>query len=239
MEPTAEKTEALVLGVIKYGDHGHVVRTFTPTHGLCAFMVHSLRSKKAGQFRPSMTMPLTAIEVVIDPRAKGSLRRFSEVRPLHHWQSLNMDPVKMTLCTFGAEVISKVITEEHPDEAFFSSVLNWLIGLDNDEIPLSTAPQELLLIAAHHLGCYPHMETYQEGFVFDQMDGTFVAIAPDHSYWMTAQESSALVSLVQKSGRVDKVMRQKLLEELLSYVRIHHEPFGKLKSLEIIRTLLS
>lgn len=236
---TDEKTRALVLSVVKYGDHANVVRTFTAEHGLRAFMVNSLRSKKPGQFRPSMTLPMTSLELVLNPRSKGSLHRFSEVRPLIHWQSVHSDPIKMTLCTFAAEVVSKLVVEEYPDQVLFDDVFRWLVDLDSVDANLAMAPQRLLLIAAKNLGCTPHWETYQTGRLFDMVDGRFVDIQPDHSHWMDADESEALYRVSVSGERVVKSVRQRLLDELLGYVRIHHEPFGTLKSLELIRVLLS
>lgn len=239
MTSTEEKTSALVLGVVKYGDHGHVVRLFTPGFGLRAFMVNSLRSKKSGQFRPSMTMPLTAVEIVMNPRKKGSLFRFTEVRPLEHWNALHSDPIRMTLCTFGAEVLSKLVAEEYPDVLLFEGAMNWLKGLDADDKNVSVAPQELLLIAARHMGCYPRIETYSEGSYFDMLEGGFTDARPEHHQWMGPEESNALFQIATSSGKSTRSIRQKLLEDLLMYLRIHHEPFGTLKSLELLRVLLS
>ncbi|TNE29590.1 MAG: hypothetical protein EP346_06050 [Bacteroidetes bacterium] len=236
---TEEKTAALVLGVIKYGDHGNVVRLFTPHFGMRAFMVNSLRSKKGGQFRPSMTLPLTAVEVVMNPRVKGSLFRFTEVRPLHHWKTLHSDPIKMTLCTFGAEVVSKLIAEEHPEIALFNGVLEWLKELDEEDSAMATAPQRLLLLAAQHMGCSPHFETYEEGRLFDMIDGKFVDSHPSHNHWMDVDESKAMHDIAMGRGKSTRAIRQQLLEDLLGYLRIHHEPFGTMKSLELIRVLLS
>lgn len=238
MSPSDQKTQALVLGVVKYGDHGHVIRTFTPAYGLKAFMIHSLRSRKSGGFRASMTLALTALEGVIDARGKGNLSRFSEVHPLHHWKTLHTDPVKMTICTFGAEVISKVITEDHPDPGLFTDVMQWLVDLDQSE-EVALAPQKLLLIASRHLGCFPHSETYSEGSVFDQMDGHFIHTVPHHTHWMNSEESASLYYLINGGKDLPKSVRVRLLDELLAYLRIHHEPFGTMKSLDIIRTLLS
>ncbi len=237
---TAEeaKVQAIVLGTVKYGDSGTVLRTFTPQQGLLAFMVHSLHSKKAGQMRPSMTLPMTILDVVINHRGKGNLKTIQEVRPARHWSKLHSDPIRMTLCTFASEVIQKVVTEDHQESFLFQELRLWLERLDRDDARLGTAPHELLLIVARQMGCFPHMETYKEGYVFDMMDGHFIPEAPDHTYWMTGQESAALNALIHHEP-VHKTMRSKLLGELLSYLRIHHEPFGTLKSIEILRTLLS
>ncbi|KAB2808717.1 DNA repair protein RecO [Phaeocystidibacter luteus] len=238
MSPSEQKVQAIVLGVVKYGDHGHVMRTFTPSVGLTPFMVHSLRSKKAGTMRPSMTMPMSVLDIVVNARGKGNLKTISEVHPIEHWRTLHTDPIKMTLCTFASEVVQKVITEEHAEEALFEDLLKWLYALDDEDAKLGTSAHELLLKLSRHLGCFPHIETYKTDYVFDMLDGYFVSDAPNHSHWLTARESTALVDLIHHK-KVDKVMRQTLLGELLSYLRIHHEPFGTVKSLEIIRTLLT
>lgn len=238
MESPIHKTPAIVLSSVKYGDHGNVVRMFTPDHGLVAFMVHSLRSKKGGKMRPSMVLPMSLLEIVIQPKSKGSLKSIQEAHPLEHWQSLHTDPIKMTLCTFAAEIIQKSISEGHPDEHFFNRVWEWLKEMDTDRAQMSIATHQLLLFICRHLGCYPHFETYRENFVFDMIDGCFVPEAPDHKYWLTERESVALKRLVE-GEKPSKEIRQRLLDELLGYIRIHHEAFGTIKSLEILRTLLA
>ncbi len=236
MEVADQKISALVLGTVKYGDNGHVLRSFTPQTGLVAFMVHSLRSKKPGKMRPSMVLPMSSLEIVLQSRSKGNLRSMKEVHPKYHWKTLHTDPIKMTLCTFAAEVIQKSITEDQSDPEFFQKVEHWLMELDEDDTLLSTAPHHLLLIVSRHLGCYPHFETYTEGAVFDMMDGGFVKEAPNHSHWMSALESEGLLQIAE-GQRPNKKIRDVVLDELLAYLRIHHEPFGTLKSLSIIRTL--
>lgn len=238
MEDAPLKTPAIVLSSVKYGDHGNVIRMFTPHHGLIAFMVHSLRSKKGGKMRPSMVLPMSLLEVVIHTKSKGSLKTIQEAHPLEHWKTLHIDPVKMTLCTFAAEVIQKSISEGHSDETFFEKVKQWLIEMDSDRATLSIATHQLLLSICRHLGCYPHFETYKEGYIFDMIDGCFISEAPEHKYWLSARESIALKRLVE-GEKPSKEVRQKLLDELLSYIRIHHEAFGTVKSLDILRAILS
>lgn len=238
MQAPEEKTPALVLGVVKYGESGHVVRTFTPDHGLVPFMVHSLHAKRTGVMRPSMTMPMSALDIVIRAKSKGNLKTMAEVRPLEHWKLIHTDPIRMTLCTFAAEVLGKVVTEEHADPFLFNSTMDWLKSIDSEEASLATAGHEFLLLVCRHLGCFPSVETYKPNAVFDLMDGTFTASAPDHTFWLTGEESEALYLLIHRE-KVPKKYRQSLLNELLGYLRIHHEPFGTLKSLEVIRDLLS
>lgn len=238
MDTSPQKTPAIVLSSVKYGDNGHVVRMFTPDSGLVAFMVHSLRSKKGGKMRPSMVLPMSMLEIVIQSKSKGSLKSIQEAHPLEHWETLHRDPIKMTLCTFAAEVIQKSISEGHPDEFFFNRVSDWLKEMDSNRAQLSIATHQLLLSVCRHLGCYPHFETYRENYIFDMIDGCFAAEAPDHKHWLTARESVALKRLVE-GEKPSKEIRQRLLDELLGYIRIHHESFGSIKSLEILRTILA
>lgn len=234
-----EKSPLLVLNAIRYGDSARIVRTFSPEWGLKSFMVHSLKSKAAGAFRASMLMPLSELEVVVDPRAKGDLGRFVETRYGQHRLSIHEHPIKMTVCTFAAEVLSKVVSEGGEDAALFENVRAWLNALEEDSAPLSTAPHRLLLTIAHRVGCYPNFETYREGRVFDQMEGEFVDSVPHHAHWMNEDESTALYTIAQGGAKVNHALRSSVLEELIGFLRIHHEPFGPLKSLDIIRTVLA
>ena len=231
------KIEGFVLSMVKYGDNGRIVRILSKQNGLMACMVHSLHSKKSGAMRPSMVMPMTQLDMVINNRSKGQLKSFKEVRILRHWQTLHSDPIKMTLCTFCAEVLQRIVTEGFPDEGIYNAVEQWLISLDDLEGMMSTSAHELLLIVCRHVGCFPRISTYCEGFVFDMIDGHFIENIPSHNHWLNPEESSALIQLINR-GKPSKEIRNVLLDSLLQYLRIHHEPFGTIKSLDVIREVL-
>lgn len=232
------RLQAIVLGTVKYGDNGRVLKTFTGEKGLVTYMVHSLRSKGSGHMRPALTMPMTVLDIIENSRSKGNLKTIAEVHPAIHWIRIHTDPVRMTLCTFAAEVLAKSSSEEHKESLLFDEVLAWLQRLDAEHSRLGTAPHELLLIVARQIGCFPNVDEYREGRVFDMLNAHFVDDAPEHAYWMTANESRALHQLIHHQP-VDRSMRERLLDELLSYIRLHHEPFGTLKSVDILRTILS
>ncbi|NCG44339.1 MAG: hypothetical protein GWO76_04490, partial [Proteobacteria bacterium] len=54
-------TAALVIGCIPYGDKSQILKLWTRSLGLQAYMLYSSRGKSA-VIKPSMLMPLTALQ---------------------------------------------------------------------------------------------------------------------------------------------------------------------------------
>ena len=88
------KTEAIVLGAVKYGDSSVILRTYSKEQGLLAFIASGVRSRK-GPIRPSMIQVLSVLQLVYYQKAKGELKRIKEASIADPLQEIHFDPIKI------------------------------------------------------------------------------------------------------------------------------------------------
>lgn len=73
-----EKTRAIVLHSLKYGDTRFIVDVLTETHGRLTFLVPLSKSAK-GKMKRQYFQPLTLLEVQFDFRANQDFQRLKNV----------------------------------------------------------------------------------------------------------------------------------------------------------------
>jgi DNA repair protein RecO (recombination protein O) len=233
-------TKALVLTAIKYGENSRVLRCFTRQFGLQTYLVNSV-SRKKGVIRSAMILPLSQLDLVVTHKAKGTLERIKEARVYVPYMALHTDPVRNALALFMAELLSRSLKEEGPDEAKFDFIAQQCAALD--QLPRVPAHFHLsfMLALMRYLGFYPDQNIPVQDCYFDMIEGNFTTMKPLHPYYMDQPTTASLAQLIENNAdlKLPKQNRKHLLDGLLQYYRIHNQEFGELKSVEILSELFS
>lgn len=237
-----QKSPAIVLGSVKYGDSSIILKTYTREAGLKSFIAGGLKTKK-GPLRPAHVQVLSQLDLVYYQKSKGDLKRLKEAQVSIPYQNLFYDPVKSTLAMFLAEVLSHVLNEEEPDFQLFDFISKALQKLDGLEEGLGNFHLVFLLKLTGFLGFKPE-ETQQDYHYFDLLNGVYVNHEPPHHhftdlhltpYWKKLQQLDLKELQIFKPGRV---AREKLLDAVIEYYRLHVKDFVKLRSLDVVKALL-
>lgn len=238
------KSPAIVLGSVKYGDSSIILKTFTREAGLKSFIAGGLQNKK-GVLKPAHVQPLSQLTFVFYEKSKsGSLKRIKEASVYQPYNHLFFDPVKSSLAMFLAEVLSHVLHEEEPDPNMFDFISNSLLVLDELKTGIGNFHLAFLLQLTGHLGFKPE-EAATESQYFDLLNGVYTPFEPPHfnyidplvtPYWKKLQQLT-----VHKLNelKLSREMRERLLTAVIDYYRLHIKDFGKLRSLDVVKTLLS
>ena len=128
-------TKAIVFSSLKYGDTSLIVRAFTESHGIKAYLLKGVLASKKGQLKTAYFQPLMQLELVANHRNKGTLERIREAKVNYHYQTLHTDITKNAMTLFLAEMLGNCIFEEEPNEGLFNYIEASLQWLDtHDEI---------------------------------------------------------------------------------------------------------
>lgn len=237
------KSPAIVLGSVKYGDSSIILRTFTREAGLRSFIAGGLQSKK-GPLRPALVQPLSQLNLIYYDRSKGELKRLKDASVFRSYQHLFYDPVKSSLAMFLAEVLSHVLHEEEPDPELFDFISESLLALDGLTAGIGNFHLAFLMRLTFYLGFKPEEPPVKPRY-FDLLNGVYSGFEPPHFHFLNAEmtpfwlELQALSMNELVNFKPGRVVREKLLHALIEYYRLHVNDFGKLKSLDIVKTLLS
>jgi DNA repair protein RecO (recombination protein O) len=238
------KSPAIVLGSVKYGDSSIILKTYTRELGLKSFIAGGVPNKK-GVIKPSFVQPLSQLSLVFYEKSKGgTLKRIKEASVYQPYNHLFYNPVKSTVALFLAEVLSHVLQEEEPEPSLFDFIADALMVLDELNEGLGNFHLAFLFKLTNYLGFKPESVT-GESHYFDLLNGVYTSYEPPHYHFLDTEVTphwkklQALEMDTLDQLKPGKALREKLLTALLEYYRLHSKDFGKLRSLEVVKTILS
>jgi len=238
------RSDAIILRTVKYGDSSMVLTVFGPDCGLLSLITSVSRTSKKGLRQPLMQV-LTLVEIVYSDKSKGELKRLQELRLLHPYQEIPFNPVKSCLALFLAELLSKSLKEEVASPQLYQFLKEAFIFLDDEQASLGNFLPAFLMDFSAYLGFEPRFKKDSEAPYFDLLDAEEIFKEPLHSYYIYGNEAQIWAALqaegYKKSASValsNSGQRRQVLENMLSYYRLHFNDFGKLKSLPVLYDLL-
>jgi len=100
-----------------------------------------------------------------------------------------------------------------------------------------------LLRLSGFLGFLPNTEQYGEGCFFDMLEGVFVPVTPAHRHVLLPAESGVFARLMRMNThnlsrfRFTRDERRTILEQMITYYRLHQPELPEIHSLEIMHEL--
>jgi len=94
-----------------------------------------------------------------------------------------------------------------------------------------------------HLGIQPNVDSYRQGYWFDMTDGVFVPAAVSGHMHLQPHEAQVihLLSRMTFSNmsvyRFNREQRNRMLDLIISYYRLHNAAIGTLRSPDILKQL--
>ncbi len=239
-----EKTRGIVLRSLRYGDNALVVDIYTAVRGTVSFMVKIPRSRKA-VLKSVFFRPLSILDIDFDYRQKASLQRLGDVRWGYTYTTLPYEPYKASIALFLAEFLCRVLKHEGENDSLFSYILYSLQWLDASERSFSNFHLVFITRLTRFLGFYPNVEAWREGDWFDMQNACFVHGRPLHVACLGPREA-ALIPLFMRMNYdsmrffvMNRRERERFLEVLNDYYRLHVPEFPELKSLDVLKEVFS
>ena len=242
-----ETLRGIVLRIVKYGDTSMIVDLFTEGRGRQSFMASTARVKRNVRSK-SFWQPLSMVEFSAEMRPVGGMPRPADVRTYYNYTDLPFSPVKFTLALFLAEFLSAALREEKENQPLYryiESSLQWL-DLADDPAALANFHLAFLMHLSRFIGIYPNLEVNPNSQpYFDLLAGSYCDRQPPHAHFLQRQEAQALPVLFRMDYptlhlfRLSRRERQRILQVLNEYYRLHVPGFPELKSLEVLQEFYS
>lgn len=219
------KTRGIVFRFTKYGETSIIVNIYTELFGLQGYIVNGVRSK-SGKNKAALFQPLTLLDLVVYHRENANLNRISEVKCLYPYRSIPLDIRKSSIAVFINEVINKSIKEESHAGELCQFIIDSFIALDNLVIGTENFHLIFLLKLSRLLGFGAHNT--------DEVMGIRA----------TDQETERILGLLIKADYLHSVtlsnsQRRVILDLLLKFYGDHIESFGEMKSIQVLREIMS
>ncbi|MEI6554207.1 MAG: DNA repair protein RecO [Paludibacter sp.] len=234
------KTTGIVLHTTKYNDVSSIVCIYTKDFGRISYMVYGVGKKKS-VVRSSFLLPLTLTELEVNHITGRNIQQIKEIRILHPFNSIPMNPIKNSLAMFLSEVLFRSLRQTEPDETLFNFLENSIQQLDYCHEGVQNFHLVFLQKLTRYLGFEANMEV--SGNYFDLMNGVFLKDKPMHVHFLMPENTIQFINLLNTDYSTLNMLilsrenRTELLKNLLEYYRLHIPEFHNLHSLAILQSL--
>lgn len=239
----SDKTQGIVLQSLRYGDTNLIVKVFTRESGLKSYMVKGALNHNAKN-RVALFQNLHLINYIeVGNPKKSTLGYLKDVQLKYVYHSLPFVMYKSSIVMYISELLSKTLTEQEKNEPLYDFIEQSLLWLDLVETDYANFPLYFTLELTRHLGFYPKLN-YEQGFCFDMMEGLFVHDYPIHPYYLD-NASATILSHFLDAG-IDEAcrlplnvsQRRKILDGIITFMRLHAPVIKGFKSHEVLKTVL-
>lgn len=244
------KTRGIVLNSLKYGDSQVIVDIFTEEAGRVAFIQKLPRSARS-RMGKQLFQPLTILDLEFDHRPRQNLQRIREAAIACPFASIPFDARKLGISLFVAEFTTYATRAEQGNRQMYMFVENSVRWLDACRRDFANFHIVYMLHLARFVGFYPNLgDTATAGArqadeYFDLRGGCFVAHTPVHSDFLQPAEAQKIRLLMRLSYTTMRLLslsrseRNRIVEVVLQYYRLHQPDFPELKSLGVLKELFA
>lgn len=236
------KTKGLVLGVINYNDKYSLVHMYTRDFGRVTYFL-SKKTSKSSKVNKKIFQPLALLSLEVSHTPNRDIHQIKEAQTLFFTHNILTDLSKTSMAFFISEFLSKTLNDNQADQHLFDFLVNAVEVLEMNEKSIANYHLVFLLKLSYFFGFTPNFHTYEEGYYFDMINGEFVSRQPLHNKYISVGESFYLHKFshitfqnmsLYKFNRKD---RNRFVEYLLDYYRLHLHDFPELKTLEVLQQL--
>ncbi len=237
-----DKTRAIVIKAIKYGDNSLIVKLLTEQNGLQSFMIKGAFNKNA-KIRAALFQPLTLLDIVC-AKSRGELGYLKEASIEYAYKNIPININKNAIVLFVSELLSKTIQESDTDLELFDFIHHSLMYLDETNDNSADFPLKFAVKLTDYLGFLPNITSYQQGYVFDLEEGCFRHDGTNNIYVIDQHQSASIFALCSHSIFDDYSLninlqeRRQLIETVIAYYKLHVSGFNELNSADVLRTVL-
>jgi DNA repair protein RecO (recombination protein O) len=220
-----QKTRGIVFRFTKYGETSIIVTIFTEHFGIQSYIVNGVRSKTAKN-RIALYQPLTLLNLVVYHRERANLERIKEIQCYHPYISIATDIRKSAIALFVTELLNKIVKEESHAEALFEFISKSLITLDEMPVAFENFHLIFMLKLCRYLGFgVRNINEVLGGRVIDEEGEHALALL------LKAEYNDVLA--------ISNQQRRNVLDLITRFYSEHLETLGEMRSLQVLREVLS
>jgi DNA repair protein RecO (recombination protein O) len=243
-----QKTKGIVLRSVKYGETSLIVTMYTELFGLQSYLVNGVRTaSKKGGAKASFFQPAAILEMVAYHNDFNKLQRLREYRWDFLYQHILSDVRKNAVALFMVELLSKCLKQPESNPELFYFIEDALRHLDeaNDAVT-GNFPLFFALHLAVFFGFRVSDEYSDEKHYLDLQEGQFTEVQPSHQFYLLDKEAAAVSEIlkIMQPEELEQIflnqdMRRRITHALEQYYAFHVPEFGSLRTLPVLREVMS
>ena len=227
-----KKTAGIVLSYLRYQETSIIVKIFTRELGLKSYLINGVRTLGKGS-KMAHYQPLTLLDLVVYDKESAGLQRISEAKLLYPPTLIPFDFSRTGVALFMTEVISRSIYENYQNEHLFDFLQSSILYLDKKEAKLAHFPIVFLIEKAKFLGFGPE----EASFILSESKNQ--PFSPQEYLELEEYLDQLLEEGYACEAKISGGLRRRLLDYLVDFYSEHLENPAPLKSLPVLRQLIS
>ena len=242
------KTKGIVLRSVKYGETSLVVTIFTELFGIQSYLVNGVRtSTKKGSGKANLFQPAAILDLVVYHNELKNLNRIREFKWSYLYQHIFSDVRKNAVALFMVELLTKCLKQPESNPDLFHFAEDSFLHLDQAgdavtaNFPLFFAIQLPIFFGFRITDNFSEQNSF-----LDLQEGKFEAQQPMHPHFLEgkqAEVTSHLLKVMQpqelEAIKLNHDFRRILMFAYETYYALHLHDFGTLKTLPVLREILS
>jgi DNA repair protein RecO (recombination protein O) len=243
-----QKTKGIVLRSVKYGETSLVVTVFTELFGLQSYLVNGVRTvTKKGSAKANLFQSAAILELVAYHNEFKNLQRLKEFKWDYLYQHIFSDVKKNAVALFMIELLSKCLKQPETNADLFYFAEDSFHHLD---VASDTVTANFPLFFALHLAVFFGFRISDEytetNHYLDLEEGTFAEDQPRHPHYLQDREAAAVSNILKtmqptelEQLSLNQEVRRRITHALEEYYMLHVPDFGTMRTLPVLREVMS
>ncbi len=150
-----ESTRGIVLNIIQFLNSQYIAHVYTEKFGRISVI---FSNKPSQGLKKKLVQPLYLIELQTNINTKTEIKRAQNISLWKPYISIPNNPQKIFINLFLAEVLSKTLFEQEPNQSLFQFCTNSLLLFDQTETEWKNFHLVFIVHLMKHLGICPTSE---------------------------------------------------------------------------------
>lgn len=242
------KTKGIVLKVISYGETSIIVHVFTEQFGLVQYIVKGIRKKtKFGNNKSAYFQVASLLNMEVYHHKFKNLQFIKDYDWFYRYNNMYFSILKNSVAIYMIELFHQAIKDGEQNELLYNMLESYLIFLDNSEDKvLANLPLFYSLKLLEIIGFQINNNFSSSKNILDLQEGIFVENPPAHNHYIVGLGAQVTAFIMQnlehlcssEALKINRTLRQELLQCYQVYFSLHVSGFKSLKSLPVLQSIL-
>lgn len=238
------KFEAVVLRNTVLDDQKLIVDLFTDKLGKVSVITRFSSSSK-GKIKKQLFSPLSLLNIEIDYKENSNLQKLKNAAISIPYCSIPFDSYKLSISFFISEITFFAVRGENENKPLFDFISHSLQWLDEKKSSCPNFHLVYMMGLVSYLGFMPNLDNYHLGDCFDMRNACFETKEYGHVDFLSSEEACRMVTLARMNYSTMHLFkmshndRNRIVDVLLDFYRLHIPGFPEIKSLDILKQLFA
>jgi DNA repair protein RecO (recombination protein O) len=242
------KTKGIILRTLKYGETSVITTAYTELFGIQSYIVKGVRQQsKKSAGKAIYFQPAAMLDMVVYYNEFKNLNYIKEYQWGYLYEHVLFDVVKNTVAMYIVEMMQRSLKQPEANPSMFYLVEDTLKQLDKGNAThTGNLPLYFTLHLCGELGFRIQGQYSEQTPILDLQEGQYLTDRPNHQHYIDdalAKTTSEILAINfyndLENIHINRTTKKELLAAYQTYVSLHVQDFGEIKSLPVLQELFS